>query len=772
MAHPRNPRRLLLLAVLLLPGSLLATDFYVATNGTTSTAAGTGTLANPWNLQTALNQPSAVKPGDTIWLRGGTYTGRVSSALTGTSAAPIKVRPYSGERARLDGGPGPLLATLTVGGQYTWYWGFEVFSSEPNRRSSQDGSWPTDLNRGSCIGIAQDVAHIGIRLINLVLHDGTDAIGSFQSHQDAEIYGNLIYNNGWNGATDRGHGNGMYVQNQTGTKKVSDNIILNQYGGGMQIYGSSAAYLDNIQVTGNTIYSSGWPSSYGCDRNFLFGGGRIATYGTMISNYFYYPDSHGVCTSGGSNIGYDAGVSGFTVQNNWFANGDGGISSYFFGSITGLTMTGNHFLQDISGVVSPGSYPSNTYHGTTKPTGTFAYVRPNAYEPGRANITVFNWDKKATVSVDVSAALSPGQAFEVRNAADFFGAPVLQGTYAGGTITLPTTGLTVVAPIGGTAPPPTGPEFNAFILLPLTAAPICTYALGTTTAPSVAAGGTGSVSVTAGAACSWTATSNAAWLTISSGASGTGNGTVGYSVAANPNCTGRSGSLTIAGQTFTVTQAAGSGTSTISPTAATTSAGSGGGTIAVTNGSGCAWTASSSASWMAVTGSGTGNGTATYAIASNSGCARAGTLMVAGRTFTVNQSAGGSCTLGGPLFYPIAPCRVADTRNGNGALGGPALSAGGQRVFPVTSSTCGIPAGATSIAANITVVQPKSAGSLHAFPGNLAPNSSAILSFRKGKTRAASAMLLLATNGSGTLGFQNESSGNLNVVLDVTGYFR
>ncbi len=277
-----------------------------------------------------------------------------------------------GERApRRRTRPAPRDAD-SIGGQYTWYWGFEIFSSEPNRRSTQDGSWPTDLNRGSCVGIAQDVAHVGIRLINLVLHDGTDAIGSFQTHQDGEIYGNLIYNNGWNGATDRGHGNGMYVQNQTGTKKISDNIILNQYGGGMQIYGSSAAYLDNIQVTGNTIYSSGWPSSYGCDRNFLFGGGRIATNGTMVSNYFYYPDSHGACTSGGSNIGYDAGVSGFTVQNNWFANGDGGISSYFFGSITGLSMTGNHFLQDISGVISPASYPSNTYHGTTKPTGTFA----------------------------------------------------------------------------------------------------------------------------------------------------------------------------------------------------------------------------------------------------------------------------------------------------------------------------------------------------------------------------------------------------------------
>ncbi len=278
--------------------------------------------------------------------------------------------------------------------------------------------------------------------------------------------------------------------------------------------------------------------------------------------------------------------------------------------------------------------------------------------------------------------------------------------------------------------------------------------------------------MTAGAACVWAASSNAAWLTVSSGASGTGNGTVGYTVAANPNCTGRSGSLTIAGKTFTVTESAGTGVAAISPTAATTSAGAGGGSISVTNGSGCAWTSSSNASWLTVSGSGTGNGSVTYTIASNTVCARTGTLTVAGRTFTVSQAAGGSCSVSGPLFYPITPCRVADTRNANGALGGPALSAGGQRVFPVTSSTCGIPAGATSIAANLTVVQPAASGSLHAFPGNLAPTSSAILSFRKGRTRATSAMLLLATDGTGGLGLQNESTAKLNVVLDVTGYFR
>jgi hypothetical protein len=43
-------------------------------------------------------------------------------------------------------------------------------------------------------------------------------------------------------------------------------------------------------------------------------------------------------------------------------------------------------------------------------------------------------------------------------------------------------------------------------------------------------------------------------------------------------------------------------------------------------------------------------------------------------------------------FYPVTPCRVADTRNATGPLGGPTLSAGSSRAFPVQSSSCGIPA--------------------------------------------------------------------------------
>lgn len=82
----------------------------------------------------------------------------------------------------------------------------------------------------------------------------------------------------------------------------------------------------------------------------------------------------------------------------------------------------------------------------------------------------------------------------------------------------------------------------------------CTFSLTPTLFNAPAGGASGTVSVTAGAGCAWTATSNAPWVTITSGASGVGNGTVAYTVAANPG-PARSGTLTIAGQSFAVNQA-------------------------------------------------------------------------------------------------------------------------------------------------------------------------------------------------------------------------
>jgi hypothetical protein len=97
-----------------------------------------------------------------------------------------------------------------------------------------------------------------------------------------------------------------------------------------------------------------------------------------------------------------------------------------------------------------------------------------------------------------------------------------------------------------------GDIFNGWTLS-ITAPPVCPGSIFPGSQSYSAAAGMGSFSVTADAGCNWTATSNAAWVHITAG-SGTGNGTVSYTVDANAGSTIRSGTITIGFQTFTVYQ--------------------------------------------------------------------------------------------------------------------------------------------------------------------------------------------------------------------------
>ncbi|MBI1761882.1 MAG: PQQ-dependent sugar dehydrogenase [Acidobacteria bacterium] len=153
-----------------------------------------------------------------------------------------------------------------------------------------------------------------------------------------------------------------------------------------------------------------------------------------------------------------------------------------------------------------------------------------------------------------------------------------------------------------------------------------------------ASGGTGAVTVIATGACPWLATSNAPWLIITTGATGNGSGAVSYSVGANTS-PARTGTLSIAGQNFTVTQADGC-VFAINPAAASFAVGGGSGTVNVTAGVGCVWTAVSNAPWLTLSsgGSGNGAGAVNYIVAANQGAARTGTLSIAEQTLTVTQA--------------------------------------------------------------------------------------------------------------------------------------
>ena len=178
----------------------------------------------------------------------------------------------------------------------------------------------------------------------------------------------------------------------------------------------------------------------------------------------------------------------------------------------------------------------------------------------------------------------------------------------------------------------------------------CTYSINPQTAQAPAGGGTGSVMVTAPSGCAWTASNTAGWMTITSGGSGTAGGTVSYSVSPNTGTTSRTGTLNIAGQIFTITQAAGSASCiySINPQTAQVAAGGGPGSVTVTARSGCAWTASSNATWVTITSgaTGSGGGAVSYSVSSNTDTnSRNGTLNIAGQIYTVTQAAGSpSCT--------------------------------------------------------------------------------------------------------------------------------
>jgi hypothetical protein len=135
----------------------------------------------------------------------------------------------------------------------------------------------------------------------------------------------------------------------------------------------------------------------------------------------------------------------------------------------------------------------------------------------------------------------------------------------------------------------------------------------------------------------------------------------------------------------------------------------------------------------------------------------------------------GGCTVAtsGLKFFTVAPCRVADTRNPNGPQGGPALSQGVQRVFPV-GGFCGVPTAARAVSFNVTVTGPSGGGVLRFGPGtcNNLPLTSTI-NFSTGQTRANNAVLSLATDGSGGLAVLPTigGGGTVQLIIDVNGYF-
>jgi hypothetical protein len=476
-------------------------DFFVAPGGT---AGGDGSREHPWNLETALAQPPAVKPGDTIWLRAGKYghggaRAVLESRLVGTPEAPIVVRAMEGERVILD-------AWLHVGccegkpdpraGAWVWFRDLEFASFSPDRTSGPSGppSYTAMSNHA-----AADTWAPGSRFINCIVHDTAGGLSLWQESMGAEAYGNLIFFVGGQGS-DRGHGHGFYVQNDGGAKRLTDNIVFDNFGNGFHCYASSKAAERGLRVEGNAVFDNGAiANASSASDNFLFAGGAGGVDDLeLVGNFTWF--SPGV--QGYNEIGYPWSESNgnAVIADNYFA---GGFDPLDLWRWHGLDLRHNLFLSrerpaiNLKSPAGAHDYRAsgNAYYGGgsftaegggkdwahwrdatgldaasryagERPAGAAVAVRPNRYERGRANLVVYNWDRAAKVQVDPAGVLERGAEFEVRDAQNWFGPPVLRGVYRGAPLEVPMTGLAAAQPNGSTPRPAphTAPEFAVFVL--------------------------------------------------------------------------------------------------------------------------------------------------------------------------------------------------------------------------------------------------------------------------------------------------------------------
>jgi len=238
-----------------------------------------------------------------------------------------------------------------------------------------------------------------------------------------------------------------------------------------------------------------------------------------------------------------------------------------------------------------------------------------------------------TVNVGVTAGT--GCPWSVSTSAGWLSASPTSGT-GNGTVTLAAAATTSALSRTATA------TIAGQTVTVTQAAGAATFTISPMTWSPPAVGGTQALAVTASYAdTTWTATSSTAWLSLST-SSGTGNGTVTLAAAATTSALSRTATATIAGQTVTVTQAAGIPTFMVSTTAWSPTAIGGTQTVAVTSTlADATWSASSTASWLTLSAtSGMGSGSVTLTASTNSSAtARSAVATIAGQTVTVTQAA-------------------------------------------------------------------------------------------------------------------------------------
>jgi len=489
----KNLGFLLGLVFALVSPNLNAANWYVATNGT-----GNGTLSSPWSLQNAITN-STIQPGDRVWLRNGTYfpiatfltyTNNVlgwKPTVSGNSNALVTFASYSNEWAAID--REWYLGAPSLGG-YLCFSNLEFYDSLKGHNltnsSYPSGPW-VHFPMGSTPGL---------QWVNCVIHDVDDCFGNGGGYQ---VRGCIFWYVGWSdlehvcypaptsftGNISGWHWNDV-IEHSSSNFVMNNNIIFGTGNQNSGVGGGRDTLIDGGGfVTNNYFYdafafipANGYPQtlSYMAGNTYLVSnvivGPNPVVYNEGISNNFNscFLDN----TVYSNNTNYDAPVVhwfGSSGNNNafdsnaYFCVGDVGFYTPTLGYGTDFSLWRAYDTNfDVHSFANNATAPAN-----------MIYVIPNQDQAKRCNIAIYNFAHSNNISVSLSGILSIGDTYQLYSAQNYKARPIESGTFNGNTISVPMTNLTTAPMLYGTnlnplgelpsQPPPTSPEFGAFVVI-------------------------------------------------------------------------------------------------------------------------------------------------------------------------------------------------------------------------------------------------------------------------------------------------------------------
>lgn len=373
-----------------------APEFFVSPEGQPGNA---GTKGAPWDIGSALAGRQKVPPGSTVWLRKGKYLFPARDSvkggngfavrLGGAESRPVHVRAWPGERATIDGG-------LEVSGSHLWLWDLEIALSD-DWRPREPSPQGANTRFGTPTGVLNvNLSRQGVKIINCISHNNHMGLGFWKHVKNGEVHGCIVYDNGFLGA-DRPHGPAVYTQNQTGTPRlITDNILGGNYSLPLQAYGSNMSLMvRDFSIEGNIIWA---PRREARGRTYAICGGPQSRNIVVHRNFIYGHELR---------VGRKANQA---VEGNVIVRGD---------------------------FCAPSPENNTIILRPAADTPPLLWLRPNRYDPRRANLLVSNWTKADTVEVDLSSFLKRGDGYRVLSPFDFYGKPLIEGIHCDKPVSLP-----------------------------------------------------------------------------------------------------------------------------------------------------------------------------------------------------------------------------------------------------------------------------------------------------------------------------------------------